>query len=88
VDAVNADVDAPQGLLYLLTIGREKELVLRLHGSVPTVDEMSEWMREATIRPLTVSRHGDDETSTLLLNFGHVVGARVAPFSDSRSSSF
>ncbi len=80
--------DHPVGLLYLLTVGREKELVLRLHGSAPTVDELSEWMREATVRALTVSRYGDEETSTLLVNFGQVVGARVAPYSDTRSGSF
>jgi hypothetical protein len=85
---MTVDVGEPQGLLYLLTVGREKELVLRLHGPAPTLDEMSEWMREATIRALTVSRHGDDATSTLLVNFGHVVGARLAPYSDSRSGSF
>jgi hypothetical protein len=88
VVTVSAELDPPQRLLYLLTIGREKELVLRLHGPLPTIDEMSEWMHEAAVRALTVSRHGDDQTSTLLVNFGHVVGARVAPYSDSRSSSF
>ncbi len=85
---MSADLDVPQGLLYLLTVGREKELVLRLHGPVPTIGEMSEWMHEATVRALTVSRHGDEGTSTLLVNFGHVVGARTAPYSDSRSGSF
>jgi hypothetical protein len=59
--------DVPTGLLYVLTVGREKELVLR---------------------ELTVSRYSDDETSTLVLNFAHVVGARIAPYSDSRSASF
>jgi hypothetical protein len=80
--------DIPVGLLYVLTVGREKELVLRLHGSVPTTEDLSHWMRDGTVRSLTVSRYGDEETSVLVLNFGHVVGARVAPYSDSRSGSF
>jgi hypothetical protein len=85
---MSGDVDAPVGLLYLLTVGREKELVLRIHGSVPTGDELSSWMHDATVRALTVSRYGDHETSVLVVNFGHVVGARIAPYSDSRSGSF
>jgi hypothetical protein len=80
--------EAPVGLLYLLTIGREKELVLRLHGSAPTTDDLLDWMREGTVRELTVSRYGDTTTSTLVLNFGNVVGARIAPYSESRSGSF
>jgi hypothetical protein len=80
--------EAPVGLLYLLTIGREKELVLRLHGSAPTTDDLLDWMREGTVRELTVSRYGDKTTSTLVLNFGNVVGARIAPYSESRSGSF
>jgi hypothetical protein len=80
--------DAPIGLLYLLTIGKEKELVLRLHGSAPTAEDLLHWMRDGTVRVLTVSRYGDDETSTLVLNFGHVVGARIAPYSESRRGSF
>jgi hypothetical protein len=80
--------DVPAGLLYVLTVGREKELVLLVHGSAPTTEDLFEWMRDGTVRELTVWRHGDEETSTLVLNFGHVVGARIAPYSDTRSSSF
>jgi hypothetical protein len=80
--------DVPTGLLYLLTIGREKELVLRVHGTAPTNDELFAWMRDGAVRALTVSRYSDEETSTLVLNFAHVVGARIAPYSDSRSASF
>jgi hypothetical protein len=83
-----ASRETPAGLLYLLTVGKEKELVLQLHGSLPTVDEIAGWMREATVRELTVSRQGDEQPGTLVVNFGHVVGARVAPYSDTRSGSF
>jgi hypothetical protein len=80
--------EVPVGLLYVLTVGREKELVLRLHGSAPTTEDLFDWMRDGTVRRLTVSRYGDEETSILVLNFGHVVGARIAPFTESRSGSF
>jgi hypothetical protein len=87
-EVMSGGVDTPVGLLYLLTVGREKELVLRIHGSVPTAEEMSAWMHDATVRALTVSRYGDQETSTLVVNFGHVVGARIAPYSEARTGSF
>jgi hypothetical protein len=80
--------EVPAGLLYLLTVGREKELVLRIHGTAPTDDELFAWVRDGTVRALTVSRYSDEETSTLILNFGHVVGARIAPYSENRSTSF
>jgi hypothetical protein len=79
--------DVPSGLLYVLTVGREKELVLRVHGSAPTTEDLFAWMRDGTVQALTVSQHGD-ETSTFVLNFGQVVGARVAPYSETRSGSF
>jgi hypothetical protein len=78
--------DVPSGLLHVLTVGSEKELVLRVHGSAPTAEDLFAWMRDGAVQALTVSRHGDDETSTLVLNFRQVVGARVAPYSETRSA--
>ena len=78
----------PTALLYVLTVGREKELVLRIHDAPPSSTDLAAWMHEGTVRPLTVSRFSDEETSTLLLNFAHVVGARIAAYSESRSASF
>ena len=80
--------DAPSGLIYLLTTGRDKELVLRLHDDTVTVQALSSWMAEGVVKALTVSRFGDRDTSTYLINFRHVVGARLAPYSDTRTSSF
>lgn len=80
--------DVPVGLLYVLPVGRDKELVLRLHGAAPTTEDLFHWMCDGTVRALTVSRHGDEQTSTLVLNFGHVVAARIAPYTESRSGSF
>ncbi|MEJ3742901.1 hypothetical protein WEI85_06400 [Actinomycetes bacterium KLBMP 9797] len=80
--------DTPTCLLYLLTVGRDKELVLRLHQDTVTVEILASWMHEHVVQALTVSRLGDPETSTLLINFGHVVGARLAPYSETRTGSF
>jgi hypothetical protein len=78
----------PSCLLYLLTVGREHELVLRVSGPVPTEDELMSWMHDGAVRPLRVSPHRDAEAFTFMVNFGHVVGARIAPYSDSHSASF
>lgn len=80
--------DTPICLLYLLTVGRDKELVLRLHQDAVTIEMVATWMHDHAVRALTVSRLGDPETSTLLINFGHIVGARLAPYSETRTSSF
>ena len=82
------DPDAPTCLLYLLTVGREKELVLRVHGADLSVELLTAWMTEEAVQPLTVSRLGDEQTSTLLLSFRHVIGARLAPYSETRTGSF
>ncbi|GAA3297615.1 hypothetical protein Dvina_28465 [Dactylosporangium vinaceum] len=81
-------MEPPTCLLYLLTVGREKELVLRVHDTDLSRQQLSEWMETGAVHPLTVSRSGDDQTSTLLINFSHVVGARLALYSDGRSTSF
>jgi hypothetical protein len=81
-------MEDPTCLLYLLTVGRDQEVVLRVHGSELSVDLLNAWMTEETVHPLTVSRFGDEQTSTLLLNFRHVIGARLAPYTDTRSGSF
>lgn len=82
------NTDTPTCLLYLLTVGRDKELVLRLHDDAVTVEALKAWMYDHSVRALTVSRFGDHETSTLLINFGHIIGARLAPYSDTRTGSF
>jgi hypothetical protein len=80
--------EQPVYLLYLLTVGRDKELVLRVHSAPPTLEELTAWMHDGTVRPLTVSRFGDEDTSILLINFGHVIGSRLAPYSETRTGSF
>ncbi len=80
--------DSPSSLLYLLTVGRDRELVLRLHDDRVTTDMLTAWMQEGAVHALTVSRLGDDTTSTLLINFRHIVGARLARYTDTRTSSF
>lgn len=80
--------DASNCLLYLLTTGREHELVLRVSGPVPTDDELMSWMRDGAVRPLLVSSRRDTEAFTFVVNFAHVVAARIAPYSDSQTASF
>jgi hypothetical protein len=80
--------EPPSCLLYLLTTGREHEFVLRLSGPVPNEDELISWMRGGVVRPLSVSAHRDSEAFTFIVNFAHVVGARIAPYSDSHTASF
>jgi hypothetical protein len=78
----------PSNLLYLLTVGKEKELVLQLHDHRPTDDEIVSWMNNGAVVELTVSSHGEADTFTLLVNFAHVVAARIAPYTGTRSASF
>jgi hypothetical protein len=80
--------EPPSCLLYLLTTGREHEFVLRLSGPVPTEDELMSWMQGGAVRPLCVSAHRDSEAFTFIVNFAHVVGARIAPYSDTHTASF
>jgi hypothetical protein len=78
----------PSHLLYLLTVGREKELALQLHDEGPTEDEIVSWMKAGAVVRLTASSQGEVEAFGLVVNFGHVVAARIAPYSASRSASF
>jgi hypothetical protein len=78
----------PSCLLYLLIVGREKELVLQVHGDRPTEEEIVSWMQDGTVQRLQVSSHGEPDTFTLAVNFDHVVGARLASYGESRSASF
>ncbi len=80
--------DRPACLLYLLSVGKEKELALRVHGEAPSEEEISSWMRDGTVTSLRVSREGEQETFALVVNFTHVVVARLAPYSESRLASF
>jgi hypothetical protein len=80
--------EAPSCLLYLLTVGREHELVLRVLGPAPTEDEVMSWMRGGEVRPLRVSPHRDAEAFTFMVNFRQVIGARIAAYSDSHTASF
>ncbi|MEU0561308.1 hypothetical protein [Dactylosporangium sp. NPDC006015] len=81
-------IEPPTCLLYLLTAGRDKELLLRVHGTEITIEQLTAWMTQETVHPLTVSRFGDELVSTLLVNFKHVIGARIAPYSETRTGSF
>src|SRR5258705_8465178 len=59
--------DRPTCLLYLLSAGREHELVLRLFGAAPTEDDIVSWMRDGAVQRLHVSRHGEGEAFTFVV---------------------
>ena len=81
-------VDAPTGLLYLLSVGKEKELILRVHGATPAVERLIGWMEQGTVVSLQISHEGEPGTFTYVVNFRHVVAARIAPYATARISSF
>ncbi|GGO16108.1 hypothetical protein GCM10010116_32460 [Microbispora rosea subsp. aerata] len=81
-------MDAPSGLLYLLSVGKEKELILRVHGAMPGVEILAGWMEQGTVVSLQISHEGQPGTFTYVVNFRHVVAARFAPYASTRISSF
>lgn len=80
--------EEPIGLLYLLSVGKEQEMALRVYGQMPTEDDLVGWMRDGVVRGIQVAGHDSTETSSLVVNFAHVVSARITPYSGSRTSSF
>jgi hypothetical protein len=81
-------LETPAGLLYLLSVGKEKELILRIHGTLPTAEQLVTWMQKGAIVPLEVSHEGEQETFTYVVNFTHVVAARLASYTTARSVTF
>ena len=67
--------EVPAGLLYVLPVGREKELVLRIHGTAPTDDELFAWLRDiipngerfdtVVLDPAKLTRDREDVESAL-----------------------
>jgi hypothetical protein len=80
--------ETPACLLYLLSVGKEHELVLQVYDPAPTEEDVAAWMRDGAVRSMRVSRQGQPEVFTFVVNFRHIVGARISPFSNTRSSSF
>jgi len=78
----------PACLLYLLSVGKEHELVLQVYDPAPSEEDLANWMRDGTLRSLRVSRQREPEAFNFIVNFRHIVGARVAPYSSTRASSF
>jgi hypothetical protein len=81
-------MDDPSGLLYLLSVGKEKELILRVHGTMPTAEDLVTWMEQGRVVSLQISHEGELGTFTYAVNFTHVVAARLAPYTTTRISSF
>jgi hypothetical protein len=80
--------ETPACLLYLLSVGKEHEMVLQVYEPAPTEDDLTTWMRDGTVRSLQVSRQREPDSFNFIVNFGHIVGARVSPFSSTHAASF
>jgi hypothetical protein len=81
-------LETPAGLLYLLSVGKEKELILRIHGTVPTAEQLVTWMEKGAVVPLEVSHEGERETFTYVVNFKHVLAARFSSYTTARTVTF
>ncbi|WP_405021640.1 hypothetical protein OHV05_36080 (plasmid) [Kitasatospora sp. NBC_00070] len=89
VDATVAAPDEPPGyLLYLLPAGQDKEVVLEVHGTVPTDHDLATWLSTRAAVTLTASREGSAGTFPVTVNFAHIVLARTAPHTITRHVTF
>lgn len=74
--------------LHLRLIGQPSDLMLRLHGEIPTEDEITAWMQDGSVVRLEVSEMGSQASHTMLVNFGSVVFAWLSPYKSGRGVSF
>jgi hypothetical protein len=65
--------------LHLRMVGEPRNLMLRLHGNMPTEDDVAAWMKEGSVIQLQVSETGVQAPHTMLVNFGNVVFAWLMP---------
>ena len=69
----------PTGELHLRTTGHTTDWTLLLVGDPPTEDDIATWMQDGAVTPIQVAEPGTHEPHTLLVNFAHVVAARLLP---------
>lgn len=69
----------PTGELHLRVAGRSSDWTLILHGEPPNEDQVASWMQEGMVARVLVAEQGTAEPYTLLVNFAHVVSARLVP---------
>jgi hypothetical protein len=69
----------PTGELHLRMVGQTTDWRLLVHGESPTEDELASWMQEGMVARILVAEQGSNEPHTLLVNFSHVVSARLFP---------
>jgi hypothetical protein len=70
--------EAPLCLLYLLIVGKENELTLRVHDQLLDDGQLTEWMRAREVVRLRASHFDEAAPFILQVNFAHVVTARIA----------
>lgn len=65
--------------LHLRIAGRPNDLTLRLHGDVPSEDDVAAWMQEGAVVRLQVTETAIQQPHTMMVNFGMVVFAWLLP---------
>jgi hypothetical protein len=60
--------------------GQSHDLMLRLHGSRPTEDDVEAWMQDGSVIRLQVTETASRPPHTMLVNFGSVVFAWLCPY--------
>lgn len=70
----------PTGELHLRMAGHTTDWTLFLvDDDPPTEDDVASWMQDGRVAPIQVAEPGTHEPHTLLVNFSHVVAARLLP---------
>ncbi|WP_037599784.1 hypothetical protein [Streptacidiphilus rugosus] len=89
VDACAADSETePSCLLYLLPAGRDREVILTLHGPVPGPQDLASWLQRRSVVTLTASREGVEGTFAVTVDFGHVLLVRTTAPTLTRHATF
>lgn len=65
--------------LHLRIPGQPHDLTLRVHGAVPSEDDVARWMQDGTVARLQVTETSIQEPHTMMVNFGKVVFAWLLP---------
>jgi hypothetical protein len=68
--------------------GQTTDWKLLVYGAPPSDDELASWMQDGRVSPLLIAEQGSNEPYTLLVNFSHVVAARMFPVKHGRGVSF
>jgi hypothetical protein len=82
------DGSTPSALLHVLLLGHDREVILVLHGGVPSERRLADWLSCGVVVLFTTSRDGMPGTFPVAINFAHVVLARTSPYTSARMVTF